>query len=188
MPTRSRGVRCTTWALVLVTPRSSRLSEQSFRVADRCGGVRRWLALALTAPNHRAVLRMDGGALATGLRQPSGRHGKPAQGVQRLAWLGATPRAGFRRLLQDPQPDGMSNTGTLDPEGQPEDGSDPSTEDPGAQAPAGDSEADAVEQESPDLLRGACTNRSELLRSAHAMHTPVSTSGTATLQVVSQPS
>ena len=94
--------------------------------------------------------------------------GEPAQGARRLHRPVATQSAGFRRLLQDPQPDLGPETDPLNPDGEPGDGGDQSVEDPGAPAPAGDSEGGGVEQESPDLLHGACTNHSELLGSARA--------------------
>jgi len=83
----------------------------------------------------------------------------------------ATQSVGSRRLLQDPQPeDAGPDAEPPDPESEPGDGGDQSMEDPGALAPAGDSEeGGGVEQESPDLLHGACTNHSELLGSAHAI-------------------
>ena len=74
--------------------------------------------------------------------------GEPAHGAHRLQWPGTAQSAGFRRLLQDPQPDDASgmagmdmgdmDMGGMDPEGEPGDGTDPSMEDPGAPAPAGD--------------------------------------------------
>ena len=105
--------------------------------------------------------------------------GEPAQGERRSHRPIATQSAGFRRLLQDPQqPDAGSET---DPDGEPGAGGDQSVKDPGAPAPAGDSEGSGVEQESPDLLRGACTNHGELLGSAQAITRSV-VSQLATLQ------
>ena len=102
-----------------------------------------------------------------------GGSGEPAQmGARRLHYPAAMHSAGFRRLLQDPQPDAGPDAEPQDPDGGPADGGEQSVEDPGAPAPAGDSEGGGVEQESPDLLHGACINHSELLGSAHAGQAP----------------
>jgi hypothetical protein len=87
--------------------------------------------------------------------------------MRHAPWPGAF--TGTRRLLQDPQtdpePDEPADSGTPDPDAPHQD-YDPDLEDPGAPAPVGDFDTEGVTQESPDLLHGACTNRSEMLRSA----------------------
>ncbi len=93
-------------------------------------------------------------------------------GARQLHHPVAAQSAGSRRLLQESQPDAGSEGDPLNSDGEPGDGGEQSVEDPGAPAPVGDSEeGGGVEQESPDLLHGACTNHSELLGSAHVVQT-----------------
>ena len=101
--------------------------------------------------------------VSASLWQPS----EPARDVRHAPWPGAF--SGARKLLQDPQmdpePDEPTDPGTLDPDA-PQQEFDPDMEDPGVPAPVADFDTKGVPQESPDLLHGACTNRSEMLRSA----------------------